>query len=57
MKLYREKAEYVDNEGVAHPYYTVYVGLDNGDLIPIKPLYKNDKVKLSANAVNLERGN
>lgn len=54
MKLVREKAEYVDDEGIAHPYYNVYVVLDNGDKIPIKPVYKNDKVKLSANAVNLE---
>lgn len=57
MKLVRQKDLFEDKEGVAHSYYQLYIVLDNGDLVPIKPIYKNDKIKLSANAVDLERGN
>lgn len=54
MTLYRIKDNFTDDKGIAHPYYRLYVCLDNGDLIPVKPIYKNDKVKLTASAVDLE---
>lgn len=54
MELLKIKTSYVNSKGDTKSTYNLYLVLPNGDKVAIKSVFKNDYLKLTAVANNVD---